>query len=176
MVAHEGYPGHHTEHAWKEARLVRELDRPEASAALIHTPECLVSEGIAEVAVEEVWGERWPERAAGLLRPLGIPFDVAVASEVLELYPLKRAAEVNVAYFLNEAGWSDDEAVAYLCRWTLSEPERAERSVRFCRHPLWSAYVPTYAYGYRLVRPFVDRDPANFRRLLTEQLTTADLL
>jgi hypothetical protein len=33
MVAHEGYPGHHTEHASKEARLVRELGRPEASAA-----------------------------------------------------------------------------------------------------------------------------------------------
>jgi hypothetical protein len=176
MVAHEGYPGHHTEHAWKEARLVRELGRPEQSAALIHTPECLVSEGIAEVAVEQAWGERWPERAAELLRPLDIPFDVPVAVEVLAAYPLKRAAEVNVAYFLNEAGWSDGEAAAYLCRWALSEPDRAEKAVGFCRHPLWSAYVPTYAYGYRLVRPFVDRDAGNFRRLLTEQLTTADLL
>jgi hypothetical protein len=176
MVAHEGYPGHHAEHASKEARLVRELDRLEQSTALIHTPECLVSEGIAEVAVEQAWGESWPEVAAGLLRPLGVPFDVPVAVEVLAAYPLKRAAEVNVAYFLNEDGWSEDEAAAYLRRWALADEERAEKAVHFCTHPLWSAYVPTYAYGYRLARPFVERDPGNFRRLLTEQLTTADLL
>ena len=79
LVAHEGYPGHHTEHACKEARLAVELDRPEAAISLIHTPECLVSEGIAEVAVEQAWGERWPEVAAELLEPLGIPFDVAAS-------------------------------------------------------------------------------------------------
>src|SRR5262249_55862965 len=45
MVAHEGYPGHHTEHACKEARLFGELGRVEASVGLIHTPECLVAEG-----------------------------------------------------------------------------------------------------------------------------------
>src|SRR5262249_19184585 len=56
MVAHEGYPGHHTERACKEARLAVELERPEAAISLIHTPECLVAEGIAEVAVEQAWG------------------------------------------------------------------------------------------------------------------------
>ena len=72
-------------------------------------------------------------------------------------------------------GWSEDEAIAYARRWSLTTANRAEKSVGFCSHPLWSAYVPTYAYGYRLVRPFVDRAEGNFRRLLTEQLTTADL-
>lgn len=175
MVAHEGYPGHHTERACKEAGLVRELGWPEASVALIHTPECLVAEGIAEVAVEQAWGERWPEVAAELLRPFGIPFDLPVAVEVLAAYPVKRAVDVNVAFGLNEQGWSEEEAIAYVSRWSLAAVDRAEKAVSFCSHPLWSAYVPTYAYGYRLVRPFVDRAEGNFRRLLTEQLTTADL-
>ena len=38
-------PGHHLEHAWKEADLLVEEGRLEASMLLINTPECLISEG-----------------------------------------------------------------------------------------------------------------------------------
>ena len=48
-VAHETYPGHHLEHAWKEADLVDGRGRLEASILLINTPECLVSEGLADL-------------------------------------------------------------------------------------------------------------------------------
>src|SRR5262249_42235229 len=140
------------------------------------SPECLVSEGIAEVAVEEAWGERWAEVAALLLEPLGVPFDVPVVAELDSVYRMQRAVEINVAYSLNERGWTAEHAASYHSRRALSTAERAEKAVAFCGHALWSAYVPTYLYGYRLVRPFVDRAEGNFRRLLTEQLTTADLL
>jgi hypothetical protein len=176
LVAHEGYPGHHTERACKEARLARELGRPEASISLIHTPECLVAEGLAAVAIEQAWGERWPETAAELLAPLGVPFDLPVATAVIDAYPVMRAVGVNAAHYVNEEGWSLERAVDYYCRFALADRERAEKAVGFATHPLWSAYVPTYSYGYRLARPFVARDGGNFRRLLTEQLTTADLL
>ena len=48
-IAHETYPGHHLEHAWKEADLVRAAGRLESSVLLINTPECLISEGLAEL-------------------------------------------------------------------------------------------------------------------------------
>ena len=48
-LAHETYAGHHLEHAWKEAELVERLGQLEASAMLINAPECLISEGLAEV-------------------------------------------------------------------------------------------------------------------------------
>jgi hypothetical protein len=35
--------------------------------------------------------------------------------------------------------------------------------------------VTTYADGYEVCRAFVDGEPARFRRLLTEQLSPADL-
>ena len=38
------------------------------------------------------------------------------------------------------------------------------------------AYVPAYMDGRRLCRAFAARDPGNFTRLLTEQLTNADVL
>ena len=48
-VIHETYPGHHLEHAWKEADLVDGEGRLEASILLINTPECLISEGLADL-------------------------------------------------------------------------------------------------------------------------------
>lgn len=172
LVAHEGYPGHHTEHSCKEARLVQELGRIEPSILLIHTPECLVSEGIAENAIEQVLGDDWPARAAETLRPLGIPFDADTARTVIQAYRELDDVPVNVAYFVAEEGWSEEQAVAYHRRWGLSEEERARKSVGFATHPVWGIYVPTYAHGYRLVKS--SRLP--FRTLLTEQVTTADLL
>src|SRR4029453_13990141 len=46
LLAHEAYPGHHTEHAAKE-RLYREDGYAEFAFQLLNTPECVVWEGIA---------------------------------------------------------------------------------------------------------------------------------
>lgn len=172
LVAHEGYPGHHTEHSCKEARLVQELGRIESSILLIHTPECLVSEGIAQNALEQALGEDWTPRAAETLRPLGISFDRDIARVVANASRGLDEVAVNVAYFVSEEGWSEEQAVAYEQRWGLSEEDRARKAVDFATHPVWGIYVPTYSRGYRLVKS--SRLP--FGTLLTEQVTTVDLL
>jgi hypothetical protein len=176
LVAHEVYPGHHTEHACKEARLVRDLERIESSILLIHTPECLVSEGIAQVAIERALGDDWVDRVDEILRPLGVPFDAATTRAVLDAYEDLDFVSVNVACLASERGWTTDEAVDYVRRWALADEDRARKSVEFATHPMWSVYVPTYSYGHRIVREYAKRDEDAFRRLLTEQLTTADLL
>ena len=51
LVAHETYPGHHVERVWKDAELV-ERGRVESSIPLINTPECLISEGLADLGIE----------------------------------------------------------------------------------------------------------------------------
>ncbi|HYH12075.1 MAG TPA: hypothetical protein VD789_06945, partial [Thermomicrobiales bacterium] len=55
LMAHEGYPGHHTEHALKEIRLYHEEGYGEHSIQLINTPECVISEGIATLAESMVF-------------------------------------------------------------------------------------------------------------------------
>jgi hypothetical protein len=50
LLAHEAYPGHHTEHALKEQILYREMGYGEHAIQLINTPECVISEGIATLA------------------------------------------------------------------------------------------------------------------------------
>ncbi len=175
LVAHEGYPGHHTEHVCKEDRLVDELDRPEASILLIHTPECVVSEGIAQIAVDQALGPDWALRVAELLRPLGIPFDPEIATVINASDNTLEDVASNVSYFASERGWSTDELVAYQRRWTLADEERAAKRVAFATHPFWGAYTPTYPVGLRLVEAFAAREPGNFGRLLTEELTPAGL-
>src|SRR5664280_1815088 len=54
LVAHESYPGHHTEHTRKEVGLVRRRHWWEESIFLVGTPQCLLAEGLADRV------SRWP--------------------------------------------------------------------------------------------------------------------
>src|SRR5262249_14189166 len=175
LVAHEGYPGHHAEHACKEARLVDGLGRAEASILMIHTPECVVSEGIAQIAIEQALGASWPRRVAELFRSLGIAFDPEVAAAALAAENTFEDVTVNLSYFARERGWGTDELIAYDRRWALTTADRAAKRVAFATHPFWGAYTPAYPVGLRLANAFASARPENFRRLLTEQLTPADL-
>jgi hypothetical protein len=40
---------------------------------------------------------------------------------------------------------------------------------------MWRSYITTYPNGHRLCKGFVGGDTGRFKRLLTEQLTPADL-
>jgi hypothetical protein len=176
LAAHEVYPGHHTERVCKETRLFRELSRAEAAITLVHTPECVVSEGIAEVAIEQAFGEQWLDRVAQILGPHGIEVDVETSRAVLEAFDVLGDVRVNTAYYAGEQGWTTDQCITYHRKWMLSPEDRARKAVAFDTDPLWSPYVPTYVYGQRLVRDYVAADEGNFRRLLTEEVTTSDLL
>src|SRR6185437_5612389 len=52
LVAHEAYPGHHTEHSRKEVGLVRGRRFLEESIFLVGTPQCLIAEGLADLGLE----------------------------------------------------------------------------------------------------------------------------
>jgi hypothetical protein len=176
LVAHETYPGHHTEHAWKERLLVQEQGHIEASIQMIGAPESLVSEGIATLAAEMALGEDEERVVARHVRDSGVEFDPELARVVREAGEPLRTVGTNTALMLHSEGASVDEALAYLKRWGLLSDRRAEQSLRFMTHPVWRSYNTTYTDGYRICKAFVDGDPARFKRLLTEQLTPADIL
>ena len=58
LVAHESYPGHHTEHCRKEAGLVRRKGQAEQTIFLVNTPQCLMAEGLADLALYAAIGSR----------------------------------------------------------------------------------------------------------------------
>jgi hypothetical protein len=175
LVAHEMYPGHHTEHACKEALLVDGQGHLEETLLLVPTPQSLVSEGIATNALELVLDADPDEWSAARLRPLGIPYDVETARAVREGFRALSFVSANSALKIHQEGVPLDEAREYYRRWALANDERVAKHLEFVTDPTWRSYVFNYSSGEELVGNWVDGDHARFRRLLTEQLTPADL-
>ena len=171
LVAHEAYPGHHTEHTRKEVGLVRRRQWWEESIFLVGTPQCLLAEGLADLGLEVVMGRRPEAGVAEHLRPLGIRYDAEVVAAVAEAGEALGAVRQNAAFRLHEDGADPDTVSAEVARWGLLSPDRAAKSVEFLTHPTWRAYLTCYVEGLPLCRDFVDGDPARFDRLLSEQLT-----
>jgi hypothetical protein len=175
LVAHEAYPGHHTEHSRKEVGLVRRRKWLEETIFLVGTPQCVVAEGLADLAAEVAFGPRYEPIVAEHLRPLGVRYDAEVAARVAEAGEALGFVRSNAVIGLHEDGWPVDDVVAYLERWSLLPHERAAKSVSFMTDPTWRAYGHCYTEGLRLCRGWVDGDPRRFERLVTDQFLPADL-
>jgi hypothetical protein len=175
LVAHETYPGHHTEHAWKEQIHVVEGGRLEESALMVGTPSSLVSEGIASLASEILLGDEAQRVTAEHVEGTGVRYDPELSQRVREVVEPLGYVGGNIALLVHTRGGSREEAIEYSMKWSLRSRKRAQQSVRFITDPLWRSYVTTYTAGYDLCKSWVDGDPARFKRLLTEQLTPADL-
>jgi hypothetical protein len=185
VVAHETYPGHHLEHAWKEADLVERQGRLEASILLINAPECLVSEGLAEVAYRfAVPRAEEPEALAELLSRAAVPAlrgvrPDDVAGRAVGLAAARRtldAIAVNAALLRHAEERSHDDVLDYLVRVGRMEPGRAAKRLEFIEDPLLRSYVFVYTDGEELLDRWLATvpDPARadrFGRLLHEQLT-----
>jgi hypothetical protein len=179
LVAHESYPGHHTEHCRKELGLVERADRLEHTVFLVNTPECLMAEGLADLGVEASIGDGWGPWAAEILGDLGLRFDGDLAERVsAAAAPLNRVRQ-DAAILLHDRGADSDEVAAYLQRWSLVSAERAAQQLRFLTHPLWRAYISTYVEGFDLLSRWLAARPDSqsvadrFLRLLDEPLTPA---
>jgi hypothetical protein len=171
LVAHESYPGHHTEHTRKEVGLVRRRQWWEESIFLVGTPQCLLAEGLADCGLEVVMGRRPEAIVAGHLRPLGIRYDAEVVGAVAEAGEALDAVRQNAAFRLHQDGADPEVVTDEVARWGLSTRERAAKAVEFLVHPTWRAYLTCYVEGLPLCRAFVNGDPTRFDRLLSEQLT-----
>ena len=179
LVAHEAYPGHHTEHTRKEVGLVRRRKQLEETIFLVGTPQCLIAEGLADLGLEVVVGDDPDVRAeftAAHVHPHGVRYDTEAAATFARASKPMAGVRANAALLLHEDGADQDDVVAYLERWALLPRKRAEKSVQFLTDPTWRAYSTCYDEGLPLCRAYVNGDPSRFERLITEQLTPDQLV
>lgn len=190
-VAHETYPGHHLEHAWKEADLVDRQARLEVSILLINTPECPISEGLADLGTD--FAAPLDQRADLLVELFGraglaVADDAVRARETADLAvalagPRQAIGAIrgNAAFLRHADGRSHDEVLTYLQEVGGYTRELAAKRLEFIEHPLWKTYVFVYAEGEALLRTWLEAAPApervaRFGRLLHEQVTPGRLL
>lgn len=190
LIAHEAYPGHHTEHCRKEARLVGG-GQGEQTIFLVNTPQCLMAEGLADHALGAIIGDDWGIWAAEIYADLGLRFDGERAQRVGRASAGLLGVRQDAALMLHDQHVGQDAAAAYLQRWLLAPDNRARQMLRFLTSPLWRAYISTYVEGYRLLEQWLDQGPgagfdggpagpgadrrARFGRLLDEPLIPAAL-
>jgi hypothetical protein len=190
-IAHETYPGHHLEQAWKEADLVDGEGRLEASILLINTPESPISEGLADVGT--AFASPVAERAELLLElferaGMAVAADATGAQEIADRAvalagprETLRAALGNAAMRRHADGASHAEVFGYLRETGRLSPESAAKALEFIEHPLWRTYAFVYADGAELLERWIQAAPApqrvgRFGRLLHEQITPGRLL
>jgi hypothetical protein len=177
LVAHECYPGHHTEHCRKEDLLVRGGGQDEHTIFLVNTPQCLMAEGLGDLALTAAIGPGCGRWLAEVLDGVGPSFDPDLAEALERASRPLNTVRQNAAILLHDRGADADDVIAYQRRWSMSSEEQARQRMRFMTDPLWRAYTSTYVEGDRLLRPWLDARPADttalqrFQRLLDEPLT-----
>ena len=181
LIAHESYPGHHTEHCRKEAGLVAGLGHAEQTIFLVNTPQCLMAEGLADLALHAAVGEGWGRWAQEIYADLGLRFDGERAEALAAARTGLAGVRQDAALMLHDEHRDADDVAVFLKRWLLVDDTRARQMLRFLSSPLWRAYTSTYVEGYRLLRGWLDARPdgvgltERFGRLLDEPLIPSAL-
>jgi hypothetical protein len=181
LVAHESYPGHHTEHCRKEAGLVHGKGHTEQTIFLVNTPQCLMAEGLADLALHVAVGPKWAGWAGEIYADLGLRLDADRAQAVSEASAALADVRQDAALMLHDEHRDVDDVEQFLRRWLLVDETRARQMLRFLSSPLWRAYTSTYVEGYRLLRGWLDARTEGvsliqrFGRLLDEPLIPSGL-
>ncbi len=173
LLAHEGYPGHHTEHSAREAFQFLERGEGEFAIALLTTPQAVISEGIATNALETVVPEKelpgWLQEF--VYGPAGMGVDIERDLEIARASRALGSVMGNAALLVHDQGKSVDAAVDYLVRYGLRSEREARQSMEFVMHPLFRTYVYTYTAGYDLIYNTLQNHPDQtemFRDLLLD--------
>ena len=180
LLAHEAYPGHHTEFAIKDTVLYLGQGRIEHSIHLNNTPSALISEGIAQNALQAIASEA--ELAQILLNcyaQAGLPKSDAerAMAFIQATHQLDRVSD-NQVLLLYRDGAPDSEVMAYGVRYSLTTEEDETRYLRFLKDPLSRSYTYNYTLGGELIAAFLaqaaDRQEA-FQLLLAQPTTPAQI-
>ncbi len=157
LAAHEGYPGHHLFNVLLERCFVQERGWTEFTVYPLFSPESLIAEGTANFGIDVAFpGEARARFDRDVVMPLaGAPVTLADDYDAVMrlLAQLSYAGNEAARAYLN--GTIDRAAaVAWLTKYALMSPARAEQRTRFM--DAYRSYVINYNLGQDMVRRYVD--------------------
>jgi hypothetical protein len=176
LACHEGYPGHHTYNVLLEKNLVRDRGWVEYSIYPLNSPQSLIAEGTGNYGLPMAFpGDERMQFDRDVLFPLaGLdPAEAERYHRVLKLTGALSYASSEIARRYLDGEVTRDDAKAWLVRYGLSTPERAEQQMKFAER--YRSYVINYTFGQELVRQHVDGRWDRFLELLTSPMLPSNL-
>ena len=174
LMAHELYPGHHTEYCLKEDHLIQDQGWHELCVIPSLAPQIFMAEMIATHAREMIMTDEeyvdWIRRellpASKLRVPdLGDPVQMIKAQRMLALVSL------NAVFMYWDDGVGEGKIKEYFKKYRYYTEEQAGQATRMTADPVSHIYSFTYYPSYRLLEEVLSRsnDPYHvFERLLKE--------
>ena len=179
-AAHEGYPGHHTEFVAKEQRLYRELDQFEHSILLLNSPKLIISEGIANTAVNMLFDYR--EQAEISLQEFCPDLSKEDSPDVIMIQNRVKGKVhlflYNLAYYALIDGWSEERLIQYATSFEIFSHENIKNQLKLIFNPIHSTTVFSYNLGTNLiVNKYGDfLKVKDFQNLLVSAIFPSDLV
>ncbi len=179
-AAHEGYPGHHTEFSIKEKIYYRELNQFEHSILILNSPKLLMSEGIADLAINVLFS--FQDQVEIGLKEFCIdisredPVESLVAQ--FEVRDKLRLFWYNFAYHALIGNYDTEKLMKYGMSYELFNEEDLRNQIKRIRDPLYSKNAFTYNLGTNIIKNKYGKFPSvkDFRALLTKLILPSDLV
>lgn len=180
LIAHEAYPGHHTELSMKEAGLIQDKGYQEHVLTLINSPSCVIAEGIATSALEAIFTDQELEdwyREEILPRAGMSHMDAKKIIEVGKVAEKLSGLWGNAAFMFHDQKKRPDEIISYLQKYEMTTQDEAQKAIDFISNPLYRSYVFTYYIGYDLLQKLFSQGNRDqyFARLLHEPVTPSQI-
>ena len=179
-AAHEGYPGHHTEFAFKEQYLFRELSQFEHSILFLNSPKLIISEGIANLAINMLYSYR--DQAEISFREFcrKKPKEDSLDS-ITNQYSVRKKLDLflyNLAYHALIDEWSNEQLVRYATSFEILSKENIDNRIKFLSNPVQATTAFSYSIGRNLIIDKYGEFPSidNFFDLLTKPTLPSDLI
>ena len=179
LCAHEGYPGHHTEFSLKELKLYHELNQFEHSVLLINSPKLIISEGIADLAINVLYPYR-DQVEIGLNEFCPDIFKEDSLEVMMAQYRLKHKVShfwYNFAYHAIIDNYTNEELISFGKYYELFSENTLRNQIRVIKNPVYSVNSFTYNLGMNIIKKKYGEFPSvkDFRTLLINPILPSDL-
>jgi len=178
--AHEGYPGHHTEFSIKECVLYRDLNQYEHSILLLNSPKLIISEGIADLAINMLFSYR-DQVEIGLNEFCPDVLKEVSLEAMIVQYKVRNKVMLfwyNFAYHALIGNYTDEELISYGKNFEIFGEDDLRNQIKSLNDPVYSKNAFTYNLGMNIIKKKYGEFPSvkDFRNLLVNPILPSDLL
>lgn len=179
-ASHEGYPGHHTEFCVKEKVLYKDLNQFEHSLLLLNSPKLVISEGIAETAINILFSYR--DQAEIGLREFcpntAIEDSIDLLALQNEIKGKWHLFSYNLAFHALIDEWSEKKLIQYAKNFGLFSDQTIKNQLKMISDPVHSTTIFSYNLGSNLIINKYSQFPSvtNFKDLLTKPILPSELV